>query len=1196
MKKFLIALGLLFLLSACQNFDPTSLVVEVPAQSSSASFTSPLVKAPDFNAFFFKFRLIGSGTSSASATAWFEPAEGSGQLAERDLGIECENSECSGFAVAPLSQAWKFQIKISGEAGTRASNFSVEAKNLSAGRSLAANFLSNLLPVARAQLDELGIVSRQEWGADESLLVKFNDSTAGAASSAQDAKCTSWQQNSPEDFRNDGRLITTTSTGEELQWPRTYSTEIKKIIVHHSAESGEKDLNGDNKFDKEDAEIIVQAIYYYHARTRGWGDIGYNFLIDPLGNIYEGRSGGDYVVGGHTYCANTNTIGVAFIGNFQNEIPSEEALESGARLLGDLSNFYDLPLDQFSDFHGKNTRNLIGHRDYGATACPGQKLYDYLPSLAAEAMTWARGNKISDADYDFSIIEKESPLNLKPFEAATATFRLKNVGRKAWPAGSKIVVARAEILRNKNGVSIAGGSEFAVDLSSEVSSGSTAVLKIPLAAAATPGRYRFGLALKIGDEELRKFYLVVNVLEPQKLDYALVNATWPPQPFAPGTTADAFVQVQNKSDFTWKASGSSRMVLQTSDGSISIFTNSAIVGYLESDTPPGSIGRFKMRLTAPKKAERYYLEFKPAARGGLVLPDYGMQFHISVREPRFSGDLISKSSGTALRFEPGQTKNLSLEFRNTSQIDWNPDSFELKILKNDGVKIANEKLKLPSVVAKNAVVKIEFPVTASNKAGKYLFTLQPRWVSGKIKEMAPVDFSIEVNPPRLMGELVSQPQTFNLQKGATADVEIKLKNTGNVVWNSRDVLLQTLPAEPSKLATKTWLSPTQPAKLVESSVSADGIGTFRFTIQKSSDAAFESLRVVPMLRGLGRIRGKEITLEINSAKSQVTPNPESVETSPNSANPESSESSSNSESSETQSSQPQAQNSELATQNSSEPNIRIKLDFESPQISIGGGPFAIQQYGKTLFQGSFADFSAAKLKDGEFVRVIPSDGTILEIPSWWHPNWNGKVNYNKFRGILEVRRMGETLVIINELPLEIYLDGIAEASPSDPIEKKKLMAVLARSYALYYVDPAHRKFPGKAWDGDDSPARFQQYFGYNYELSGGFADIVAATRGEVVTFDGHVVKTPYFTSSDGITKTSVEAGWGAVDFQFVKKVEDPWSCGGTLADAGIRCPENARGHGVGVSGKGAAGLAKEGKTYKEIADYFFNNIKVEKVY
>ena len=60
---------------------------------------------------------------------------------------------------------------------------------------------------------------------------------------------------------------------------------IKKIIIHHTATS---------KID--DPEASVRAIYYYHAVSRGWGDIGYNYIVDQNGKVYEGRYGGDGVV------------------------------------------------------------------------------------------------------------------------------------------------------------------------------------------------------------------------------------------------------------------------------------------------------------------------------------------------------------------------------------------------------------------------------------------------------------------------------------------------------------------------------------------------------------------------------------------------------------------------------------------------------------------------------------------------------------------------------------------------------------------------------------------------------------------------------------------------------------------------------------------------------------------------------------
>ncbi|MCF7836605.1 N-acetylmuramoyl-L-alanine amidase [Candidatus Gracilibacteria bacterium] len=1163
MKKFFLIFGFVILLSACQSFDLATLEVVVPANSAVKSFTSPIVPIAKFNAFFFKFQKSGIG--EADLVVWFQETAGSGQLTRHSVELECEDLTCTGIAITPLAEAYKFQIELTGESGFQVDNFAIETKNISTKSEW------NFIPTAQAQISELGIISRSEWGADENYLLKTSGQTAGTSSSVRAKQCAEWLANNPEEFAKDSRKISVNAQNQELQWPREYSPEIKKIVIHATATDGEKDVNGDSKVDEADTEAMVRAIYYYHAVWNGWGDIGYHYLIDTFGNVYEGKSGGDFVIGAHAYCGNTGTIGVSFIGDYQTKLPSEAALNSAEKLLGELANLYSLELDKFSNWHDKNSRNLIGHRDVVATICPGESLYAHLPELAVAAMNYARGNKISDADYDFRIMEKDSPVYLKPFEVGVANFQLKNTGKKAWEVGSKIQVAKAEMRRNKVGVAIADGGDFAVTLSSRVDAGATANLKIPLKTSATPGRYRFGLIPNFGGEDLRKFYLVVNVLLPEKLDYELLETQWPPQPFAPYSTAEAWVTLKNKSDFTWQASGENRMVLQTADGNISPFTASAIVGYLEADTPPGGVGKFKMQLTAPK-AGRYYLEFKPAARGGLQLPDYGMQFHISVREPRFSGDLTAKSSGSSLRFEPGETKKLFIDFRNTSQIDWTPNQFKLDILQNEGVRLNQKTLRLPQEVKQNAAVRIEFAVTASNRAGKYLLTLQPSWSNGKTKQLKPIDFLVEVNPPRLTGKIISQPETFYLDKLETAEVTIQIENTGNVVWNSRDTLLQTLPVEESSLAVSSWLSPLQPAKLKEEVIKPGEVGTFAFTIRKNSAASNENLQLVPMVRGLGRIRGKAVQLSVRSYQLAEKQNIEIKEEPIN------------------------EEKSEILNLKSSMPMIRIKLGFAAPKIEIGGGNFAIEQFEKTLFRGSFADFSVAKLKEGEYFSIFPEGETMLEIPNWSRPNWNGSQNYNKFRGVLEVRREGDNLVLINELPLEKYLWGIAEPAPTDPIEKKKLMALLARSYALYYTDSAHRKFPGKSWDGSDSPAEFQQYLGYNYEIAGSFREFVEATEGEVVTFDGAVVKTPYFTSSDGITKSAAEAGWNIADFKFIKKVEDPWSCGGNSDSAGVRCVGNARGHGVGVSGKGAAGLAREGKTALEILNYFFENVEVEKVY
>lgn len=1146
-----------FFLVSCNNFNSAEIIVEIPIGSTSASYSSQIVGVSEFNSFFIKFEISKEvEENEVEVTARFREKAGSGQLATAMVELECLGFVCDGFAVSPPSDAFQFSISILGEPGLRADNFEIETQKITTKRSWS------LVPTVSAQLEQLGIISREEWGADESWLLKVNDFKAGSSHSTTVQKCQELQSKYPVEFRTDGREISTNSKNEDLQWPKKYSEEIRKIVIHHSAEDSEKDLNGDNKYTIEDVEAMMQIIYHYHAKTKGWGDIGYNFLIDAFGNIYEGRSGGDFVVGGHAYCANIGSIGIAFIGNFQKGLPTLSALASAEKLLGELANFYNLDLTEYSNWHDKNLRNLIGHRDVGVTACPGETLYSHLGELATGAMEYADSNKMSDIDYDFRILEKNSPLFLPIFEDGVVEFKIKNVGRKAWEEGSKIRLSNTEIRRNQKGVIVAGGQQFIIELNQRVSPGLTATLKIPIKANIEAGHYRFGLIPDFGGGDLRKFYLIVNVTEPTDLDYEIVETIHPPSPFAPSLTAEAEIVLRNKTNFIWQASGQNRMILETSDSSISEFTGSQTIGLLEKNTPPGELGKFKIKLTAPEKAARYYLEFRPAVESGLKLPDYEMKFHITVREPRFSGELLDRSAGDELRIDPGETKNLFLEFKNTSQVDWNSDQFELAIIQNSGVRIDSKNLVLPNEVARNANIRIEFPLIAPVKAGKYLLILQPRWQNGKVKEMKPIDFLLEVNSPRLTGELIEKPELLILNNGESEKVVFKYKNTGNVVWNNRDIVFQTLPAEVSPFSTQNWISPTRPTGLKEISVQPGEIGTFEFTVQKSTEASKEIQVFTPTVRGLGRIRGRAAEVEIHNANLAV----ESF--------------------------------SQKEISNPGEPLIRIKLSFESDRIEVGGGGFAIEQFGEVVFRGNFADFKVTDFAENEYLRVFPEDETILEIPNFNNPNWNGTLNYNKFRGVLEIRRVGGSMVVINELPLESYLAGVAEPAPSDPIEKKKLMALLARSYALYYIDPVHRKFPGKSWDGSDSPVEFQRYLGYNYEILGEFHQFVEATEGEVVTFDGSVVKTPYFTSSGGMTKTATEANWNVADFKFIKSVEDPWSCGltSTALGSNYSCPENARGHGVGVSGKGATGLAREGKNMVEILNYFFKEVEVEKVY
>ena len=220
------------------------------------------------------------------------------------------------------------------------------------------------------------VFSRAEWGADESLLFRVPAATSsassvssvsvqednGAAVSERVKDCEEAQQNFPEEFRVK-RRETTDGNGNRYRWPLSYMSSVKMLVVHHTAVK----VDGDKRSGAE----RVQALYQYHAVTLGWGDIGYHYLIDEDGKIYEGKTGGKGVVGGHAYCSNIGTIGIALLGNFEVEQPTQTQLKSLQWLLYDLADTYNIDLTKKVAFHGKTFSPIVRHGDLLATACPG---------------------------------------------------------------------------------------------------------------------------------------------------------------------------------------------------------------------------------------------------------------------------------------------------------------------------------------------------------------------------------------------------------------------------------------------------------------------------------------------------------------------------------------------------------------------------------------------------------------------------------------------------------------------------------------------------------------------------------------------------------------------------------------------------------------------------------------------------------
>ena len=188
---------------------------------------------------------------------------------------------------------------------------------------------------AAAYTSKPSIYSRRQWGADESV-----------------------REAGPPDYH-----------------------EVRGGFVHHTVNT--------NSYTKAQVPGIIRSIYAYHVRSRGWRDIGYNFLVDKFGRIWEGRYGGvdRPVVGAHTSGYNSYGFAASAIGNFDNVAPPTALVNAFGTLFAWKLSLHGVRGNKGSTRIGDRTFShaIMGHRDAGSTACPGRYLYAKLSTIRSQA-------------------------------------------------------------------------------------------------------------------------------------------------------------------------------------------------------------------------------------------------------------------------------------------------------------------------------------------------------------------------------------------------------------------------------------------------------------------------------------------------------------------------------------------------------------------------------------------------------------------------------------------------------------------------------------------------------------------------------------------------------------------------------------------------------------------------------------------
>jgi hypothetical protein len=161
---------------------------------------------------------------------------------------------------------------------------------------------------------------------------------------------------------------------------------IRRLSLHHTAGA-----------EGSDPAATVRAIYAYHTKGNGWNDIGYNFLVDSAGRIYEGRYARQYlqgemptgedrdgrgVIGAHTSGNNTGTVGIALLGDFSgSERPTSAAISSVERMFAWKADNHQVDVLGTTTWTTGEKSTLIGHRDAVSTTCPGDRVYEQLPAM-----------------------------------------------------------------------------------------------------------------------------------------------------------------------------------------------------------------------------------------------------------------------------------------------------------------------------------------------------------------------------------------------------------------------------------------------------------------------------------------------------------------------------------------------------------------------------------------------------------------------------------------------------------------------------------------------------------------------------------------------------------------------------------------------------------------------------------------------
>lgn len=425
--------------------------------------------------------------------------------------------------------------------------------------------------------------------------------------------------------------------------------------------------------------------------------------------------------------------------------------------------------------------------------------------------------------------------------------------------------------------------------------------------------------------------------------------------------------------------------------------------------------------------------------------------------------------------------------------------------------------------------------------------------------------------------LLRSAKDISAKAGETITYKVGVKNTGTVTWATREIVTQEYSIASADTQHASWVSSTEIVSNTSGTVKPGGLDFLSFSFKAPTTKGSHTVKyqmavndvVVPDFY-------IDIPIEVTSGAPEIKDEPITVE-------------------------EEFVQSDRLIY----EPIVRIGLltideetdwvteiscdstwrltDSEDGLLGVMGKDEVVRAFYKN--QRYYFNRGRGIEETHKFLRFVPDDeDAICTIENFDRRETRGAgYAFNQFRDTLELQYIPykDEVWVINELPIEEYLYGLGETSNYSHEEFKKSLLTIARTYALYHLErnTKHRGYFTMNAYADD-----QVYFGYGYEQVHPLIKAsVEDTRGVTVNYEGRTAITPYFSRSDGRTRSWSEVWGGTVAWLIGKPAPCDASKGYSLW-----------GHGVGLGATEALCMANNGSDWEEILNYFYTGINLTK--